>query len=141
MGQIKKVKALFYINSVKLDFLCFYLLFRLLFRDFLKLGQKYKNIFVHFLVQMKTSKFAFEINWPLNPPQTKSSHISKFPSWPFLFRYYTPRTWYLKGANLLNALYPFWVEYIVLSQRSNFFNSIKFIHGAEYPTREILLAP
>ena len=29
------------------------------------LGQKYKNIFVGFLVQMKTLKFAFEINWPL----------------------------------------------------------------------------
>ena len=32
---------------------------------FRKLGQKYKYIFVQFLVQMKTSKFAFEINWPL----------------------------------------------------------------------------
>ena len=29
---------------------------------FRELGQKYKNIFVQFLVQMKTSKFAFEIN-------------------------------------------------------------------------------
>ena len=28
-------------------------------------GQKYKNIFVWFLVIMKTSKFAFEIKWPL----------------------------------------------------------------------------
>ena len=25
-----------------------------------------RNIFVRFLVQMKTSKFAFEINWPLH---------------------------------------------------------------------------
>ena len=32
---------------------------------FRELGQKYKNIFVRFLVQMKTSKFAFEINCPL----------------------------------------------------------------------------
>ena len=32
---------------------------------FRELGQKYKNIFVQFLVQMKTSKFAIEINWPL----------------------------------------------------------------------------
>ena len=31
---------------------------------FRELGQKYENIFVWFLVQMKTSKFAFEINWP-----------------------------------------------------------------------------
>ena len=28
---------------------------------FKELGQKYKNVFVRFLVQMKTSKFAFEI--------------------------------------------------------------------------------
>ena len=33
---------------MKLIFLCIYLLFQLLFRVFLKLGQKYKNIFVHF---------------------------------------------------------------------------------------------
>ena len=32
---------------------------------FRELGQKYKNIFVRFLVQMKTSKFALEINWHL----------------------------------------------------------------------------
>jgi hypothetical protein len=53
------------INSIKLVFLWFYLLFRPLLRGFLKLGQKYKNIFVGFLVRMKTLKFAFEINWPL----------------------------------------------------------------------------
>ena len=33
--------------------------------SFYRLGQKYKNIFIHFLVQMKTLKFAFEIYWPL----------------------------------------------------------------------------
>ena len=32
---------------------------------FRELGQKYKIIFVGFLVQMKTFKSAFEINWPL----------------------------------------------------------------------------
>ena len=32
---------------------------------FRELGQKYKNIFIRFLVQMKTLNFAFEINWPL----------------------------------------------------------------------------
>ena len=53
------------INSIKLVFYCFYFLFRPLFKGFLKLRQKYKNIFVGFLVQMKTLKFAFEINWPL----------------------------------------------------------------------------
>ena len=33
--------------------------------SFYRLGQKYKNIFVRFLVQMKTLKFGFEIYWPL----------------------------------------------------------------------------
>ena len=40
-------------------------MFQPLFKGFLKLGQKYKNIFVVFLVQIKTLKFAFKINWPL----------------------------------------------------------------------------
>ena len=30
-----------------------------------EVAQKYRNIFVHFLVQMKTLKSASEINWPL----------------------------------------------------------------------------
>ena len=47
-----------------------YLLFWPLFKGFLKLGQKYNNIFVGFLVQMETLKFAFEINWPLQLNQT-----------------------------------------------------------------------
>ena len=50
------------INGIKVAFLCFYLFLGFFF---LKLEQKYKNIFVGFLVQMKTLKFAFEINWPL----------------------------------------------------------------------------
>ena len=53
------------VNSSKLVFYYFYLLFPPLFKGFLKLGQKYKNIFVGFLVQIKTLKFAFEINRPL----------------------------------------------------------------------------
>ena len=32
---------------------------------FREVGQKYRNIFFHFLVQMKTSKSHSEINWPL----------------------------------------------------------------------------
>ena len=52
------------INSLKLVFQCFNLLFRPLFKGFLNLGQKCKNIFVGFMVQMITLKFAFEINWP-----------------------------------------------------------------------------
>ena len=31
-----------------------------------EVGQKYRNIFVRFLVQMKTSKSHSEINWPLD---------------------------------------------------------------------------
>ena len=53
------------INSIRLVFQWFYYLFRPLFKGFLKLGQKYKNIFVGFLVQMKILKFALEINWPV----------------------------------------------------------------------------
>ena len=52
-------------NSIRLVFLCFYLLFRTLFRDVLKLGQKYNNILVRFLVQIKNLNFALEIYWPL----------------------------------------------------------------------------
>ena len=40
-------------------------LFRVLGMYNFGLGQKYKNIFVGFLVQMKSLEFAFEINWPL----------------------------------------------------------------------------
>ena len=48
------------INSIKLVFQCFYLSFRPLFNGFLKLGQKYKNVFVGFLVQMRSLEFAFK---------------------------------------------------------------------------------
>ena len=43
--------------------LCFFHL-----THFRELGQKYKNIFVRFLVQMETLNFALEINWPLVMP-------------------------------------------------------------------------
>ena len=39
--------------------------------SFYRLGQKYKTIFVRFLVQMKTLKNPFEINWPLGIPKDK----------------------------------------------------------------------
>ena len=35
-------------------------------------GRNKKNIFVRFLVQMKTLEFAFEIDWPLLIPNWKS---------------------------------------------------------------------
>ena len=60
-GRIKKISDKYMINSIRLVFQCFYLLFRPLFKGFLKLGKKRKNISVGFLVQMKTLKFAFEI--------------------------------------------------------------------------------
>ena len=48
-----------YLSSNIIMFILFYL------THFRELGQIYKNIFVRFLVQMKTSKFTFEIIWPL----------------------------------------------------------------------------
>ena len=65
MGQIKNIMdknhASFsdYVSSNIIICLFFHL------TNFRELGQKYKNIFVRFLVQMKTLKFAFETNWPL----------------------------------------------------------------------------
>ena len=47
-----------------------------LFRGFLLLGKKYKNILVPFLVQMKTSRFAFEIYWPFCWSLAKNLSIS-----------------------------------------------------------------
>ena len=44
---------------------------------FRELGQKYKNIFIQFLVQVKTLNFAFEINWQLiyASSTNKEAHI------------------------------------------------------------------
>ena len=47
---------------------------------FRELGQTYNNIFFHFLVQMKTSKFAFEINWPLKR-RKRCESLSRKNSW------------------------------------------------------------
>ena len=49
-------------------------------RFFRELGQTYNNIFFHFLVQMKTSKFAFEINWPLKR-RKRCESLSRKNSW------------------------------------------------------------
>ena len=56
------------INSIQLVFFAFLLFISTIFEGFLKLGQKYKNIFVCFLVQTKTAKSPFKINWPLADP-------------------------------------------------------------------------
>ena len=47
------VMVLFPICNFLMITLCFYLLLRLLFRGFLKLGQNYKNIFVRFWFKWK----------------------------------------------------------------------------------------
>ena len=57
----KKLTKILYSSSSIIFFIFFFSFFH-----FRELGQKYKNIFVWFFVQMKTSKFAFEINWPLD---------------------------------------------------------------------------
>ena len=52
-----------------------------------------KNDFVYFLVQMRTRKFAFEINWPLielHRMFTLSGEIRKY-KFPFLINYHTGR--------------------------------------------------
>ena len=43
---------------------------------FREVGQKYRNIFVRFLVQMKTSKSHSEINWPLLMPIDTGKNFS-----------------------------------------------------------------
>ena len=50
------------IKSINLVFLCFYLLFRPLFRAFKKLGQKSVKKIVGFLEYEKTRKNSSEIN-------------------------------------------------------------------------------
>ena len=47
-------------SNIIIFILCFDLI------HFRELGQMYKYILIQFLVQMKTSKFAFEMNWPLS---------------------------------------------------------------------------
>ena len=60
---------------------------------FLEARAESKNIFVLFLVQMKTLKFAFEINWPL----TRKFQIVKGPFWnnihSYFYSYKSPRSW------------------------------------------------
>ena len=56
-----------------------------------RLGQKYKNIFVCFLVQMKSLEFVFQIYWPLPNP---ISHLK-----------------YLNGPLLILSENPLWKHY------------------------------
>ena len=58
MGQIKKVKALYYINWGVFNIIDTFIFELTYFRS---LGQKSKNNFGRFLVQMRTRTFAFEI--------------------------------------------------------------------------------
>ena len=50
---------IYHLSNIIISILFFYL------THFRELGQKYKDIFVRFLVQIKTSIFDFEIYWPL----------------------------------------------------------------------------
>ena len=61
--QIKKIRALYTTNWR--IFILTLLPYFFDMTSFYRLGQKYKNIYVRFLVQMKTLKFAFKIYWPL----------------------------------------------------------------------------
>ena len=62
MGQIIKIMA--HHHAIISDYLSFYIIICILFylTCFREVGQKYKNIFVRFLAQMKTSKSHSEIN-------------------------------------------------------------------------------
>ena len=53
------------LNSIKLVFLCFYFLFRPLFKGFLEARSKKVKKFVGFMGYEKTRLFAFKIYWPL----------------------------------------------------------------------------
>ena len=59
MVESRKYKYFILINSIKLVFLCFYILFRPLFRVFLKLGQKYNIIFVRFFGSNENFRICF----------------------------------------------------------------------------------
>ena len=62
---------------------------------FRELGQKYKNIFIQFFVQMKTPKFAFENNWPLSQCISLKKHqgiyVLKQNSWSSILLKYLPK--------------------------------------------------
>ena len=53
--------------------------------SFYRQGQKYKNMFVHFLLQMKTLKSPFEINSPLTTKCGKVEGIKGSMGWKTLF--------------------------------------------------------
>ena len=68
MGQIKKMKALYYINLGVFNIIGNFIFLFDLFYILSYIGQKSKTNFVRFLVQMRTRKFAYEIYWPLTRP-------------------------------------------------------------------------
>ena len=59
---------------------------------FRHLGQKSKNNFIHFLVQMRTSKFASEIYWPL-ADKSESKNIQN------IWFMWLVREWQIHGGN------------------------------------------
>ena len=74
--------------------------------SFYRLGQKYKNIFVRFLVQMKTLKSPFEINWPLvtniinHYCRFTVRQILAFWPWEPLLVLQMSERWYLPGCQI-----------------------------------------
>ena len=75
MGQIIKIMLIImlisnHLSSNIITCIFFYL------TQFRELGQQYKNIFIRFLVQIKTLKSASEINWPLARVRRDSSFAS-----------------------------------------------------------------
>ena len=64
MGQIKKQMQIIILDD---KYLLISMIMSHYFYDLTyRLGQNYRNISVRFLVQLKTLKFASEINWPLS---------------------------------------------------------------------------
>ena len=55
------------------------------------LGQNYRNIYVRFLVQMKTQKNPFEINWPLG--MYFDTAVTFFKNFSLLFRWALAILW------------------------------------------------
>ena len=84
--------------------------------SFYRQGQKYNNIFVHFLVQMKTWKSPFEINWRL----PISSNVFRWTMSIFFFVavlcfsfFVTSPNWIIFGTSAFTSGYYFLTCFII----------------------------
>ena len=79
---------------------------------FREVGQKYRNIFVHFLVQLKTSKSNSEIIWPLVAVILKKGklfmNVTYIVIWRLSFKMYL-RAWNIQECAMLAP-----VQYVYL---------------------------